>query len=473
MSEKHALSRRDFLRLTATAATGAVVAACAPAAPQIVEVEKPVVVEREVIKEVPVERVVEKVVEVEKEVKPVGPLKIAFWSPASQQDVTGGEKLYIMTDNFNEAHQGELYVEYVYTPVTAGTQMVEKLLTNIAAGTPPECAYFDRFIVISWAAEGSLMDLTEYAAPLGIGPDDYYPFAWGEANWKGRLYALPFDTDCRALYYNKDLFAEAGLPTDEEDIPMDLDEFDAMEEKLTIKEGPRFKQMGHIPWRNTLFNMGCTFGATFYDKETFEIHLTEPKLVATAYWFLKYAEKYGIESVSSFSDAFGGGAQRPLFTKLLATEYTGDWVLGQIERYVPDLNFGVIPMPYPEGGRVATMAGGWSTVLPTGSPNPDAGWEFISWLCSPEQVHWFCKETMHIPTQTKYAADPIYTANPKHKVFMDLMPIADARPMIPAGQVIYSGLNEARDLIIHGQGTPEEVLGDLNDRANKAMQKYL
>lgn len=458
MLEKHTLSRRDFLRLTAAAATGAVMAACAPAAPQVVE--------KVVVQTVEIEKIVEK------EVKPVGPLKIAMWTPASQQAMWG-EKMWIMTDNFNKAHEGELYVEYVFTPVTAGTQMVEKLLTNIAAGTPPDCAFFDRFIVISWAAEGSLMDLTEYAAPLGIGPDDYYPFAWGEANWRGRLYALPFDTDCRALYFNKDHLAEAGFPTDEKDMPTDLDEFDAMVEKLTIKEGPRFKRMGHIPWRAGLFNMGLGFGATFYDKETFEIHLTEPKLIATANWFLEYVDKYGIESVASFTEAFGGEAQQPFSAQLLATEYTGDWMLAHHARYAPDLNYGVVPMPYPEGGRVATMAGGWSTVLPTGSPNPDAGWEFISYFCSPKQVHWYCKETSHIPTQVKHAADPFYTADPKHKVFMDLIAIADARPMLPVGQIIYSGLNEARDLIIHGQGTPEEVLGDLNDRANKAMEKYL
>ena len=95
--EKRKLNRRDFLRLSATAATGAVVAACAPATPIIIEkevirevpVEKAVVVERdvprEVIKEVQVEKVVketvvvEKIVEVQAPAQPPEKLTMEFW----------------------------------------------------------------------------------------------------------------------------------------------------------------------------------------------------------------------------------------------------------------------------------------------------------------------------------------------------------------------------------------------------------
>ena len=58
------LNRRDFLRLAGVTAAATAVAACQPAAPSVVEVEKPVVVEKEVVKEVEVEKVVEKEVQV-------------------------------------------------------------------------------------------------------------------------------------------------------------------------------------------------------------------------------------------------------------------------------------------------------------------------------------------------------------------------------------------------------------------------
>jgi multiple sugar transport system substrate-binding protein len=96
-------------------------------------------------------------------------------------------------------------------PTTAGTQMSEKLLTAIAAGTPPDTAEFDRFIVASRAAKSSLTDLTSMASVARVSQDQYYPFSWEEASYKGKLYALPFDTDTRGRYYNLDVFKEAGL----------------------------------------------------------------------------------------------------------------------------------------------------------------------------------------------------------------------------------------------------------------------
>jgi multiple sugar transport system substrate-binding protein len=385
--------------------------------------------------------------------------------------------MYLMTDKFNQEHEGELYVEYVFTPTTAGTQMSEKLLTNIAAGTPPETAFFDRFIVPTWAAEGSLADITELAAQVGLKEDDYFPFAWAEAHWRDKMYCLPFDTDDRAIYYNKDYLEEAGFDSDESAFPTDLDEFDAMVEKLTIKEGPRYTRLGFVPWASQggcgFYTYGWAFGGKFYDRQTLEITVNDPKIVAEGDWFVTYTEKYGIENIETFSQAFGGEAQQAFTAGLVAIETNGDWMLAHHARYGPDLNYGVAPIPWPEGGRKSTWAGGWSVVIPKGAPNMEAGWEFISHFASPEQVHWYCTETAHIPTQVKYAADPVYTADPKHKVFMDLLPIADARPPLPVGQLLWTGQIEARDLVIHGQKTPKEALDDLNEEANAAMQKYL
>ena len=40
--------------------------------------------------------------------------------------------------------------------------------------------------------------------------DQYLAFAWAETQYQGKTYALPFDTDARALWYNKDLITAAG-----------------------------------------------------------------------------------------------------------------------------------------------------------------------------------------------------------------------------------------------------------------------
>jgi multiple sugar transport system substrate-binding protein len=457
------LSRRKFLQGLGLAAVGAAAAACQP---------KTVIVEKAVKETVEVEKIVKETVVVEKAVQPEV-LRIAFWTSDAHTHPRG-EKILELTGRFNEEHAGRLNVDYVYTPTTAGTQMVEKLLTNIAAGTPPECSWFDRFIVASWAAEGSLTDLSEYAADAGIVEEDYFPFAWKEIHWKGKMYALPATADCRGIYYNPEHLKTAGFGAQADSFPTSLTEFDAMVEELTIKEGPRFKQVGFIPWayQGHIFSYGWTFGGRFYDPATFEITVNDPRIVEACNWMVSYADKYDIENLDGFSESFGAEAMQGFTAGLLSIDYNGSWMVDRHPRYNPDLEFKTAPMPYPEGGRTATWAGGWSVVLPKGSPQPDAGWEFISWLVGPEQQHEYCTYAGYIPTQVKYAAEPVYREDSRFAMFMDLLPIADSRPPLPVGQLIWTGLSEIRDLMIHGMGTPQELLDDLNDRANEAMAKY-
>lgn len=47
------------------------------------------------------------------------------------------------------------------------------------------------------------------------------------------LYALPWDTDARVIYYNKEHFREAGL--DPEKPPRTIEELDEYADKLTKK----------------------------------------------------------------------------------------------------------------------------------------------------------------------------------------------------------------------------------------------
>src|SRR5207249_3339889 len=102
-------------------------------------------------------------------------------------------------------------VDAQYTPTTAGTQLSEKLIAAISGGTPPEAARFDRFIVTSWAARGFVTDLSAKAQADKVTQDKFIKEGWEEATWKGKLYAVPFDTDLRGFYWNKNYFKDAGL----------------------------------------------------------------------------------------------------------------------------------------------------------------------------------------------------------------------------------------------------------------------
>ena len=125
--EKRKLNRRDFLRLSAAAATGAVVAACAPAAPQVVEVEKEVLVKEVVVQTVVVEK------EVIKEAKPAELVKLRHQT--REPEMAEEEKLLwdALYPVFREKHPN-IEVQYIPMP----PDFSDKLIAAAVAGDAPD-----------------------------------------------------------------------------------------------------------------------------------------------------------------------------------------------------------------------------------------------------------------------------------------------------------------------------------------------
>ena len=135
--EKRKLNRRDFLRLSAAAATGAIAAACAPAAPQVIEVEKEVPVEKVVVETVEVEKVVRETVVVEKEVireaKPAQKVRLRWLCRHLAMPEEGKRAWEQAYPIFQEKHPN-IEVQYLPTP----PDFVNKIVAAVVAGNAPD-----------------------------------------------------------------------------------------------------------------------------------------------------------------------------------------------------------------------------------------------------------------------------------------------------------------------------------------------
>jgi len=207
--EKRRLTRRDFLRLTAVAATGAAMAACAPAAPQIVEVVKEVPVEKEVIKEVPVEKVVEK--EVERLVTPTPAERAVIrwqydgggvYQTAAEQ---GAER-------FNEDHPDIVLLIEPRPP-----EDYEKLIAAMVAGVAPDIFEWWGLWFAKLHQKGQLMDVQPLVDATMTEEDiaDFVPGEWESFSRlsfiPGKRVAMPRYINWMWLHYNKDALDEAGV----------------------------------------------------------------------------------------------------------------------------------------------------------------------------------------------------------------------------------------------------------------------
>ncbi|MEM7030551.1 MAG: ABC transporter substrate-binding protein, partial [Chloroflexota bacterium] len=352
------------------------------------------------------------------------------------------ESIKGIIDIYNESNDMNVEVEFVYIAQTQGSQADEKLLTAVAGGTPPALHYADRFTVPQFAHEGFFTNITDLAEGAGVTKDLYFDFAWEETVYKGGIYALSFDTDTRALWYNKDIMSEAGL--DPESPPTNLDELRAATEALTIRDDNGivdrygFNPIYDQAW---LYTWGFGFGGEFQDGDG-RITFANEKNIESMEFVKSFIDEIGGEDIDAMLAACAGGNCRGendyFWTGQSAMTCSGNWKVAQHHRYKPDTNYGVVPMPGPDGPAPhASWAGGWSWAVPMGYQNVAEAFDACFFFCGPEGQLKYNKDTFHIPTIKTAAEDPFFREDPLHAVFMDLLPVSHARPPIPLGSKLW------------------------------------
>ncbi|NMB23966.1 MAG: ABC transporter substrate-binding protein [Firmicutes bacterium] len=401
----------------------------------------------------------------------VGATTISFW-----HNFGGLEKEVVdsMIETWNRANP-DIQVEgtYVSAQGRGGLVLQEKLLTAIAGGTPPDVAYFNRHSTASWAVRDSFVSLNSYMEASGLNSDDYLPFALKESTWKGNVYSLPFNTDTRGLFWNKEMFAEVGL--DPETPPTNIEQLDLYAEKLTkLDARGRLERIGFVPWRaqGLFYTWALSFGGQVYDEVNQKCTATDPKIIEMLHWMQSYSKKYDISKIDTFSSAFGAQEQNPLYTGQVAMEINGVWELASIERYAPNLQFGVSHIPYPHSGRNATYSGGWSVVIPRGAKHPEEAFEFARWFAGEEGQYIYCSNTSSIPTNVGTIERLQETATPNWQMFLDLLSVASGRPVTPEIDLLKQEDAINYDLVIHLKKTPEQAMADLEAKVNKAMERW-
>ncbi|HWS35394.1 MAG TPA: sugar ABC transporter substrate-binding protein [Actinoplanes sp.] len=124
-----------------------------------------------------------------------------------------------LVDAYNKAHKNQ-----VKLTIVPNDDYVAKVGAAAGAGGLPDLFAADIVYVPNWTEAGLFYDLTE---PLGKLPyaDKINKGHLDAGTYEGKKYVLPFVLDLSVIFWNKDLYKEAGL--DPEKGPTTLDEFKA------------------------------------------------------------------------------------------------------------------------------------------------------------------------------------------------------------------------------------------------------
>ncbi len=375
-----------------------------------------------------------------------------------------GLSLKELERQFQEEHP-EVDLEAVTLNDPGGSTGGEGLFIRIAAGLIPDVVMMADTTLGELASLGALTDLTSYRQRDNIPDNRFWPAGWNAVTVKGRTYGLPFVTDSRALIYNKDRLAMAGVA----EIPTNLDSFDSLMAKLTTKNADGvITHMGFWPEAGNwwLWGWGWLFGGRFMNADLTQITANDPHIVSALEYEVSYAQRYGTPTRSySLEDG--------TYTAMVhvSTAFAG------LRQTAPDVEFGVSPIPSPAHSQSCTWSGVWTHAVPNGAQNVELAWEYLKYMSDTHAQRYFSVQTTSVPTHAAAAGlvarDLMAEYGPEVRTFIDIMPFSHTRPLSPITNKYWNVLQEYRQKAYRLELTPSQALDEVTRMLQSELDQIL
>ena len=206
---------------------------------------------------------------------PSGNIVVWGWKAAMTDTLVASGVL----DDFRAAYPD---VEVEIQEYDASDVYVNFPLALTAGQSDPDVVLIESAHLAQIVALGGLMDLTDKVAPY---VDEFNAYRWPDATMDGKIYAMPWDSGPVVLYYRRDVFEKAGLPTDPDQVGELVATWDDyLNVCRTIKEKTGLYCFANNKANNSgrLYEMALwEQGLGYYDAETGDITIDSEENVKT------------------------------------------------------------------------------------------------------------------------------------------------------------------------------------------------
>lgn len=293
----------------------------------------------------------------------------------------------------------------------------QQLSINVASGDLPDITFLNNPDFAAYVEMGAFADLTDYADQWED-LSQFYPAVLEAGTVDGRLYGFPFDTNCLALFYNKDMLEAKGVA-----VPTTMQELVEAAKALTD------------PDANTY---GLIVAGMDSEETTFQFM---PTLYSFGGRFDQVNGQAGIDALQMYVDLIDAGAmsreiiamgQGDIRDRWIAGQaammYNGTWEVNTIKTGTyPDLDFNwdVALIPAGDNGSYSCMGG---KIIGCGAgENVEESFNFIKMLCAKDSMLEFAKRVGAVPNRYDVAADPYWQEDAQIAVFVQQMETAVPR----------------------------------------------
>ena len=347
---------------------------------------------------------------------------------------------------FDEANE-DIIVDYRIIPFD---DLVNETLRAFATGQAPDIVSFDNPDFALFSSRGAMLDITDrVAASSVIKKENYFEGPLNSVMWDGKMFGIPKYTDTIGVFYNKDMFAKAGIT----EPPQTWDEFAADAHKL-------------VDPANNVY--GATFSARAGEEGTFQF-LPLIQMAGGSY------KDVNVEGAAHALDLWKtmidqGDASKDVLS-LGQWDSTGTFNSGnaamavsgpwEINRMVTDAKFdwGVTLLPtLTEGGERSSALGGFDWGIMSTTKHPDEAFRALEYFDS--QSDRLFPEFGNIPARSDIALPVTGEARKDAalKVFQEQLKYAQPRGPHPEWQKISKAIYDAMQAALTGQMPAKDAL---------------
>jgi multiple sugar transport system substrate-binding protein len=309
-----------------------------------------------------------------------------------------------------EANNPDVQVQL--EPVGSGDYYA-RILTQIAAGDPPDLLQIGDDAVPMFVDKGAFVPLDDFIASADFPLDTsiYLPGVMDPGKWNGKQYLLPKDFSPLAVYYNKRLFDEAGLAYPEDG--WTCEQFLETAQKLTkTDDAGKTVQWGIQlpgPWTTGFEYWVSTFGGKLIseDGQEFVGYMDSPAVQEAVQFYADLYNKHKVAPPPADMNAFGGGNSE-FDNGTAAMRIFGRWPQAGLKAN-PNVELGVVGTPACKERANVLFWGGFG--ISALSDDPATTWRFLREYTGEQGAQvwkdWALPTVKAVADESGLSADPI------------------------------------------------------------------
>ena len=402
------------------------------------------------------------------------PVEISFYYP-----VAVGGPITKLIDQFAADFEKE-NPGIKLKPIYSGSyqESITKALTAVKSNDAPTTSVLlstDMFTLID---EEAIVPFD----PLIKTPEDqawlrgFYPAFMENSQTGGKTWGIPFQRSTIVLYYNKEMFKDAGL--DPNRAPATWKEMAEYAQKLTKRDasgkvtqwGVQIPSSGFPYWlfqglttENDVQLMNAAGTETYYDK---------PAVIEALQYWMDLTSKYKVhpEGIVEW-----GTTPKDFFERKVAMIWTTTGNLTNVKNNAK-FDFGVAMLPANKRRGSPTGGGNFYLFKQAKPEQQAAAFKFIKWITSPARAAQWGIDTGYVAVSPDAWATPVmrkYVADfPPAAVARDQLQYAVAELSTHDNQRVTKALNDGLQAGLTGTKSAEQAMKDSQREAERLLRPY-